>query len=148
MNLFFLNENRRPGSIGEALWIKESETMPNVIVVDDSATVRNQVIEFLNKNDIAADFAIDGQDAYDKLTANGDDYKLAIVDVNMPNMDGLTLAEKVKSDLNLPELNIIMLTTEFEAKLKERGKNAGVKGWIVKPFNGDKVIGSIKKMLG
>lgn len=122
--------------------------MPNVIVVDDSATVRNQVIEFLNKNDIAADFAIDGQDAYDKLTANGDDYKLAIVDVNMPNMDGLTLAEKVKSDLNLPELNIIMLTTEFEAKLKERGKNAGVKGWIVKPFNGDKVIGSIKKMLG
>ncbi|KZY69805.1 response regulator, partial [Oleiphilus sp. HI0067] len=74
--------------------------------------------------------------------------KLVISDVNMPNMDGLTMAEKVRSDLNNQGVNIIMLTTESDPRMKARGKAAGVKGWIVKPFKGDNVVGSIKKLVG
>ncbi len=120
--------------------------MAQILVVDDSATVRNEVVNYLEKNGLEADTAIDGQDAFNKLSASKD-YKLAFVDINMPVMDGLTLIEKVQKELELPNLNCIMLTTEFEKELKERGKKFGVKGWMIKPFNGDKVIGVIKKWL-
>jgi two-component system chemotaxis response regulator CheY len=66
----------------------------------------------------------------------------------MPNMDGLTMAEKVRGEQNNQAVNIIMLTTENSPVMKERGKAAGIKGWIVKPFNGPAVIGSVKKLLG
>ncbi|KAB0584777.1 response regulator [Ideonella dechloratans] len=74
--------------------------------------------------------------------------KLVICDVNMPNIDGLTMVEKVRKELNNPTVQIIMLTTENAPAMKERGRAAGVKGWIVKPFNGPAAIGSIKKLVG
>ena len=74
--------------------------------------------------------------------------KLVVCDVNMPNMDGLTMAEKVRNELNNKAVNIVMLTTENSPVMKERGKAAGIKGWIVKPFNGPAVIGSFKKLVG
>ena len=66
----------------------------------------------------------------------------------MPNMDGLTMAEKIRSELNNSVVNIIMLTTENSPSMKERGKAAGIKGWIVKPFKGDAVLATFKKMVG
>jgi two-component system chemotaxis response regulator CheY len=74
--------------------------------------------------------------------------KLIISDVNMPNMDGLTMVEKVRGELGNATVNIIMLTTESDPRMKQRGKAAGVKGWIVKPFKGDNVVASIKKLVG
>ena len=68
--------------------------------------------------------------------------------VNMPNMDGLTMAEKVRSELNNSTVSIVMLTTENSPVMKERGKAAGIKGWIVKPFKGDAVLPSFKKLVG
>ncbi len=66
----------------------------------------------------------------------------------MPNMDGLTMAEKIRSDLKNTTVNIVMLTTESSPVMKERGKAAGIKGWIVKPFKGDAVLASFKKLVG
>ncbi|KZY88845.1 two-component system response regulator, partial [Oleiphilus sp. HI0073] len=109
--------------------------MAQILVVDDSATVRNEVSSFLAANDLSVEVAIDGKDGLDKLQKDGQ-IKLVISDVNMPNMDGLTMAEKVRSDLNNQGVNIIMLTTESDPRMKARGKAAGVKGWIVKPFKG------------
>lgn len=57
-----------------------------------------------------------------------------VSDVNMPNMDGLTMAEKVSSELGNKTVNIIMLTTENSVAMTERGKAAGIKGWIVEPY--------------
>ena len=121
--------------------------MAQILVVDDSATVRNEVSSFLAANDLSVEVAVDGKDGLDKLQRDGQ-IKLVISDVNMPNMDGLTMAEKVRSDLNNHGVNIIMLTTESDPRMKQRGKAAGVKGWIVKPFKGDNVVGSIKKLIG
>lgn len=69
-----------------------------------------------------------------------------ICDINMPNMDGLSMAEKVRGELGNSALNIIMLTTESSPNMKERGKAAGIKGWIVKPFKGEAVLESIKRL--
>ena len=121
--------------------------MAQVLVVDDSSTVRNEVGDFLKQNGLDVDFAVDGRDGLDKLSADPS-IKLILCDVNMPNMDGLTMAEKVRGEQNNQAVNIIMLTTENSPVMKERGKAAGIKGWIVKPFNGPAVIGSVKKLLG
>ena len=62
-------------------------------------------------------------------------------------MDGLTMVEKIRDDLKNTQVIIIMLTTVNEPHMKERGKKAGVKGWIVKPFNGENIIPALKKMV-
>jgi len=64
----------------------------------------------------------------------------------MPNMDGLTMVEKIRSELGNSTVNVIMLTTESNPSMKERGKAAGVKGWIVKPFKGESVLETFKKL--
>ncbi len=121
--------------------------MAQVLVVDDSATVRNEVVTFLQNNGFDVASAVDGKDGLDKVRADGG-LKLIISDVNMPNMDGLTMAEKIRSDLGNQSVNIIMLTTESDPRMKERGKAAGVKGWIVKPFKGDAIVGAVRKLVG
>jgi two-component system chemotaxis response regulator CheY len=120
--------------------------MAQILVVDDSATVRNEVGDFLKKNGIEVAFAVDGRDGLAKLKADPK-IKLIVCDVNMPVMDGLTMTEKVRSELNNNAVNIIMLTTESSPAMKERGKAAGIKGWIVKPFKGEAVLASFKKLL-
>ncbi len=118
--------------------------MAQVLVVDDSSTVRNEVSSFLSSEGIDVDTAVDGVDGLAKI-GRDTSLKLVICDVNMPNMDGLTMVEKVKaSGKSIP---IIMLTTESNPSMKQRGKDAGVKGWIVKPFNGAAAIGGIKKLI-
>lgn len=121
--------------------------MAQVLVVDDSSTVRNEVADFLQHNGLTVSTAVDGKDGLAKLRLDSG-IKLVICDVNMPNIDGLTMVEKVRKELNNPTVQIIMLTTENAPAMKERGRAAGVKGWIVKPFNGPAAIGSIKKLVG
>ena len=120
--------------------------MAHILVVDDSATVRNEVSAFLKSHDLSVEVAVDGKDGLEKLKKDPQ-IKLVISDVNMPNMDGLTMAEKIRGELNNQTVNIIMLTTESDPRMKQRGKTAGVKGWIVKPLKGDNVVESIKKLI-
>ena len=119
--------------------------MAQILVVDDSSTVRNEVSDFLKKNGLDVITANDGVDGLAKL--KGDPrVKLVVSDVNMPNMDGLTMVEKIRGELRNATVNIVMLTTESSSIMKERGKAAGVKGWIVKPFKGDAVLATFKKL--
>lgn len=119
--------------------------MASILVVDDSSTVRDEVAGFLKKHNLAVSTAVDGKDGLVKLKADPG-IKLVICDINMPNMDGLTMVEKVRGELGNSSVNIIMLTTESSPNMKERGKAAGIKGWIVKPFKGEAVLESIKKL--
>ncbi|GAQ26700.1 response regulator receiver protein [Ralstonia sp. NT80] len=123
----------------------EEKPMSKILVVDDSSTVRDEVAGFLKKNGLAVDTAVDGKDGLAKIKANPG-LKLVISDVNMPNMDGLTMVEKVRGELGNKTVNVIMLTTESSPAMKDRGKAAGVKGWIVKPFKGDAVLETFKKL--
>jgi two-component system, chemotaxis family, chemotaxis protein CheY len=119
--------------------------MAKVLVVDDSSTVRDEVAGFLKSSGLDVATAVDGKDGLAKLRADAG-IRLVVSDVNMPNMDGLTMVEKIRSELSNQTVNVIMLTTESSPAMKERGKAAGVKGWIVKPFKGDAVIATFKKL--
>jgi two-component system, chemotaxis family, chemotaxis protein CheY len=126
---------------------KEKHNMAKILVVDDSSTVRDEVAGFLRKNGLEVDTAVDGKDGLAKLRANPG-VKLVVSDVNMPNMDGLTMVEKIRSELANTAVNVVMLTTESSPAMKERGKAAGVRGWIVKPFKGDAVLETFRKLAG
>ncbi len=120
--------------------------MASILIVDDSPVVTNEVSTFLTSEGFQVLAAGDGIKGLQQLKSNPD-IKLAFVDVNMPNMDGLTMVEKVRSELNNNSVHILMLTTEHNQLMKDRAKAAGVKGWIVKPFKGSAVINTIKKLV-
>lgn len=120
--------------------------MAQILVVDDSSTVRDEVAGFLKRNGLDVATAVDGKDGFAKLRMDSQ-VKLVVSDVNMPNMDGLTMAEKIRGELGNKTVNIVMLTTENNPIMKERGKAAGIKGWIVKPFKGDAVLATFKKLV-
>ena len=120
--------------------------MGQVLVVDDSSTVRDEVATFLKNGGLDVVTAVDGKDGLAKLKADPA-IKLVVADVNMPNMDGLTMVEKIRGELRNSAVNLIMLTTESSPSMKERGKAAGVKGWIVKPFKGPAVLETFKKLV-
>jgi two-component system, chemotaxis family, chemotaxis protein CheY len=120
--------------------------MAQILVVDDSSTVRDEVAGFLKRNGLDVATAVDGKDGLAKLRMDSK-VRLVVSDVNMPDMDGLTMAEKIRGELGNKTVNIVMLTTENSPIMKERGKAAGIKGWIVKPFKGDAVLATFKKMV-
>ena len=108
--------------------------MAQILVVDDSATVRNEVSSFITSNGMTCEVAVDGKDGLEKLKKDPA-IKLIISDVNMPNMDGLTLVEELRKLPQYQNAPILMLSTESDPNLKQRGKEVGVTGWILKPIN-------------
>jgi two-component system chemotaxis response regulator CheY len=121
--------------------------MAQVLVVDDSNTMREIVSTFLSRNGFEVAVANDGRDGLQRLQ---DDpaIRLVVSDINMPNMDGLTMAEKIRKDLGNTAVRIVMLTTEDDAGMRARGKDIGITGWIVKPFRGEAVLGPFRKLCG
>jgi two-component system chemotaxis response regulator CheY len=115
-----------------------------ILIVDDSATVRQQVGLALTQVGHEVEEAVDGQDGLERISKGGLD--LVICDVNMPRMDGIEMVTKAKSDGANPALPIIMLTTEGDPALIARAKQAGAKGWIVKPFKAELLVGAVKKL--
>jgi len=121
--------------------------MAQILVVDDSSTMRGIVTTFLSNNGFEVVVAVDGVDGLLQLRQDPG-IKLVLSDINMPNMDGLTMAEKIRVELGNRAVHIVMLTTEDNLQLRERGKAIGVTGWIVKPFRGEAVLGPFRKMCG
>ena len=121
--------------------------MANVLVVDDSNTMRELVSSFLRNNGFDVVTASDGRDGLQQLR-NDPAIKLVVSDVNMPVMDGLAMAEKIRTELDNAAVRIIMLTTEDNPHIRERSKAVGVNGWIAKPFKGEAVLGPFKKFCG
>ena len=120
--------------------------MSKIIIVDDSATMRSQVRLALTPGNFELVEAVDGQDGLDKVNADPE-INVMILDVNMPRMNGIELAEALASNGRIAKgLSIVMLTTEGHAELIQRAKAAGAKGWIVKPFKPDLLLAAIQKM--
>ena len=89
--------------------------------------------------------ASDGVDALSKIST--DAVSLVICDVNMPNMDGITLISHLRALPQYKFTPLIMLTTESQDAKKQAGKAAGASGWIVKPFRGEQLVAVAKKFL-
>ncbi len=116
-----------------------------ILVVDDSVTVRQQVGLALGQAGFEVIEAADGQEGLDKISANPD-LLMVITDVNMPQMNGLEMLEKLKADPKHAKLIVFMLTTEGQPELIDRAKKAGAKGWIVKPFKAELLVSAAKKL--
>jgi two-component system chemotaxis response regulator CheY len=116
-----------------------------ILTVDDSASIRQMVSFTLKEAGYEVSEAFDGVDAVNKSLNN--QFNLVITDLNMPNMDGITLIKKLRENPNYKFTPIIMLTTESQETKKQEGKAAGATGWIVKPFTPEQLIAVVKKVL-
>jgi two-component system chemotaxis response regulator CheY len=114
-----------------------------VLVVDDSEMVRNYYHHILKRAGFDVISAIDGVDGIEKLFRSPD-ISLIISDINMPNMDGCTMIEKVRQVEKFQYLPIIIVSTEGEASDKQKGLNAGADAYIVKPIEPNILIENIR----
>ncbi|MEH6543957.1 MAG: response regulator [Porticoccaceae bacterium] len=116
-----------------------------ILVIDDSASLRQVVNIALCGVGYEVVEAEDGAEALKKL--DGSKIHLAICDVNMPVMDGITFVKKVKKIPNYRFLPIIMLTTESRENRKLEGQSAGARAWVVKPFRPELMIEAVSKLV-
>ncbi len=118
----------------------------NVLAIDDSKTMRNLLGAALGRAGFTVDFAEDGRQGLDRFDQSDPD--VVITDINMPNLDGFGFIEgarKLARDRIVP---ILVLTTESAPELRARARSAGATGWIVKPFDDQKLVWAIERVTG
>ena len=118
----------------------------SVLTVDDSASIRQMVAFTLKTAGYEVIEAVDGQDGLAKAKSKNVD--LVLTDQNMPKMDGLTLIKTLRGLPQYKSAPILMLTTESSDAMKAQGKAAGATGWLVKPFDPQKLLEVVKKVIG
>ncbi len=119
----------------------------NVLVVDDSASMRQMVKFTLTENGYIPFEASNGQEGIDKLNSL-ENCKFIITDIHMPVMNGIEFIKKVRSGNKHKFVPIIVLTTESELEMQNEAKKAGTSAWIIKPFTPEKLLETIKKISG
>lgn len=117
-----------------------------ILAVDDSASIRQMVSFTLKSAGYEITEATDGQDGLNK--ARSKSFNLVLTDQNMPNMDGITLIKSLRAMPAYKTVPILMLTTEAGESMKMQGKAAGATGWLVKPFDPQKLLEVVKKVIG
>lgn len=120
-------------------------TMKRILIVDDSPTIRKFVGYVLRKKGYATEEAEDGMDAMEKLSTSEID--LVIVDLNMPNMDGISFVRSLRNSYYNLDLPVVMLTTTSDETLKEEALEAGVSMFLNKPIQPEVLIYKIESLL-
>lgn len=120
--------------------------MHSILAVDDSPSMRQMVAFTLKNAGFNVVEAVDGQDAYEKASTR--DFNLVLTDQNMPRMDGLALIKTLRTLPTYAKTPILMLTTESSDEMKAKGRAAGANGWLVKPFDPQRLIEVVKKVIG
>ena len=118
----------------------------SILTVDDSASIRQMVSFTLKSAGYTITEAVDGQEGLDKAKARR--FDLIFTDQNMPRMDGLTLITRLRALPAYKNVPILMLTTESGAAMKAKGRAAGATGWLVKPFNPERLLAVVHKVIG
>lgn len=116
-----------------------------ILIIDDSASVRQQIRQALEPLGFDLLEAVDGLDGAEKIEGN-DDLDAVICDVNMPNMTGLEMLERVKPGERPKPLPVVMLTTEGHPEMIKQAKAHGAKGWMVKPFKPEMLVAAMQKL--
>jgi len=121
-----------------------SKTTLRVLTVDDSATMRALLLHALSAKGFDVAQADDGLTALEWLSVNEVD--VVITDINMPGLDGYGLIEHVRAGSRHRDRPILVLSTESSDDKKERARSAGATGWIVKPFDPDKLAAAVRRV--
>ncbi len=117
-----------------------------ILAVDDSASIRQMVAFTLKGAGYEVVDAVDGMDGLEKAKART--FNLVLTDQNMPRMDGMTLIKSLRALPQYRTTPILVLTTEASEAMKQAGRAAGATGWLVKPFDPQKLIEVVKKVIG
>lgn len=121
--------------------------MATILIVDDSETVRTQLKRDLTLEGYTTIEACNGAEGLRVLEEHGSSIDLIFCDVNMPEMDGLSMCRELHKNPLLNAIPIFMLTTQTSAEMKSEGKAAGVTAWVIKPYEKKKVMGGLAKFL-
>jgi two-component system chemotaxis response regulator CheY len=116
-----------------------------ILAVDDSASMRQMVRYTLESAGYKVVQAADGVEALELAKQAPAD--LVLTDVNMPRMDGIQLVRELRALESYKFTPMLVLTTESGQETKQRGKQAGATGWIVKPFNPEQLLATIARVL-
>ena len=116
----------------------------SILAIDDSKTIRDMLAFTLEDAGYSFTLAEDGQKGLDALSASS--FDVIITDINMPVMDGITFIKEARARPEIKSTPILVLTTEGSTEVKQQGRAAGATGWIVKPFDPDKLISVIQKV--
>lgn len=119
--------------------------MQSILAVDDSQSMR-QIVSFTLKSagyEVVA--AVDGEDAYERARDRA--FDLVLTDQNMPRLDGIGLTRRLRSHPNFAVTPILILTTESSDQMKQAGRAAGADGWLVKPFDPNRLVEVVAKVL-
>ncbi|HQS69294.1 MAG: response regulator [Novosphingobium sp. 28-62-57] len=115
-----------------------------ILTVDDSASMRALLLHALSSRGFDVVQADDGQAALQWLVTN--DVDVIITDINMPRLDGFGLIERLRSGERHCDRPILVLSTESSDEKKARARAAGATGWIVKPFDADKLVAAVRRV--
>jgi len=115
-----------------------------VLTVDDSRTMRQMLQHALTQAGFNVIQAEDGVEGLEVLSRSNPD--AIVTDINMPRMDGFGFIEGVRSQNDYRAIPILVLTTESDGEKKERARRAGATGWIVKPFDPEKLVNAIRRV--
>ncbi|MBL4638756.1 MAG: response regulator [Proteobacteria bacterium] len=121
--------------------------MANILIVDDSNSMR-QMVSFTLKQAGGHTLTESGDGQQGLQAVSRQQFDLIITDMNMPIMNGMEFAKEVRARADYKFTPILVLTTESSAEIKQQGREVGVTGWIVKPFNPDQLAAVVKKVLG
>ena len=119
--------------------------MTKILAVDDSISIRQMVSHTLMDAGYEVETANDGSDALKKSQMKK--FDVVISDVNMPIMGGFDLVRAIRSNPQYKFIPILMLTTESSIEKKQEGKSAGATGWLVKPFDPERLLKTIKRVI-
>lgn len=119
--------------------------MHTILTVDDSPSMRKMVTFTLTGAGYKVVEAVDGVDALEK--AEQHPFALVLADQNMPRLDGIGLTKKLREHPRFKEIPILILTTESSDQMKQAGRAAGATGWLVKPFDPNRLIEVIQKVI-
>lgn len=118
--------------------------MKTILTVDDSPSIRQMLAYVLASNGYKV---IEAEDAEQGLVfARAHQADLVLTDQNMPKMDGIAFIKALRGLPNYRKVPIMMLTTESSQELKQQGREAGATGWMVKPFDPDKLLEMLKRV--
>ena len=119
--------------------------MKKVLIVDDSEMIRQQVAGTLEGAGFSVLTAADGVAGLECVEQH--DLSLAILDVNMPKLNGLEMLEKLRGSPKLAGVRVLILTTEVQRALIDRAKKAGAKGWLIKPIKPEHLLSAVNRLL-
>ncbi len=122
-----------------------NERSMRIMTIDDSKTMRDMLMLTLTEAGFDVLQAVDGQDGLEKLASERVD--VVITDINMPKMDGYEVVRRLRGDPAYRSTPILVLTTEGEVEKRDIARKAGATGWMVKPFDPDRLVEAVRKVV-